>query len=590
MTNPTDYARDIASRVSGEEMWRHLEIISAWNKHAGTPGELQTMEYLRAVLDGYGYDTELTHHPAYISLPVSAKVVDGDTQLRALAVSFSTSTPEPGVTGPAVYVGRGNAEDYAGKQVEGAIVLIDGVPGPGQTIEAGRRGVAAQVHVSPHEYLHEMCVSSVWGSPGDDEIDRLPRNPVLSITAEDGAGIKHRLARGEAVTLTVHTEVDTGWRRTPILSAELPSLGASGADAASEPFVMFSGHVDTWHLGAMDNGGANVTMLEVARLAAKQRDAWQRGLRLLFWSGHSQGRYSSSSWYADANWRELEERAVAHVNIDSTGGRGNTVVADATAAVEFAEIASEALELHAQQEWAGRRMHRAGDQSFWGIGVPAIFANMSEQPIDPSLLNAQAAVFAGGARKGNGTGWWWHTPEDTLDKMDRNILERDTKIYMHAVWRLLSDEVLPINLEAAAESVRSRIIELADIAGDRLELRDAVEAVNALTEAVSEVLSPALGLSAAERNERIVRLSRELTRIEYSAGDRFRHDPALFVGGVPSLDDVARLAGLDPETPEYWFLQTRLVRDRNRVTQRLHGALEVANRFGVEVGAEAVAR
>ena len=83
---------------------------------------------------------------------------------------------------------------------------------------------------------------------------------------------------------------------------------------------MFSGHHDTWDYGVMDNGGANATMLEVARLFAPERADWRRGLRLCFWSGHSHGRYSGSAWYADTHWDELVRRCVAHVNVDSTGG------------------------------------------------------------------------------------------------------------------------------------------------------------------------------------------------------------------------------------------------------------------------------
>jgi Zn-dependent M28 family amino/carboxypeptidase len=144
--------------------------------------------------------------------------------------------------------------------------------------------------------------------------------------------------------------------------------------------VLFSGHHDAWYYGVIDNGGANATMLEVARICAMHRHAWQRGLRIAVWSGHSQGRYSSSAWYADAKWEELERRCIAHVNVDSTGGRGNTEIADTTAASELTGLARDALLTHAGQHFAGRRVGRAGDESFWGIGIPAMFGNMGTQP------------------------------------------------------------------------------------------------------------------------------------------------------------------------------------------------------------------
>ena len=171
----------------------------------------------------------------------------------------------------------------------------------------------------------------------------------------------------------------------------------------------------------------------------------------MFWSGHSQGRYSGSSWYAEQNWEELEKRALVHVNVDSTGGKGNTVVADTTAAAELRNLAREAIRDQGEQEFTNRRMSRAGDQSFWGIGVSSIYGNMSEQPATETA-NASAAVFGGRARvsamerAGGGI-----RPTTLLDKIEEPILVRDTppRIYLHTVWRLLSDPVISARLGRA---------------------------------------------------------------------------------------------------------------------------------------------
>ena len=45
---------------------------------------------------------------------------------------------------------------------------------------------------------------------------------------------------------------------------------------------------------------------------------------------------------------------------------------------------------------------------------------MGEQPAG-GAANASAAVFGTGARLGHGTGWWWHTPDDLLDKMNEGV-------------------------------------------------------------------------------------------------------------------------------------------------------------------------
>ncbi len=133
----------------------------------------------------------------------------------------------------------------------------------------------------------------------------------------------------------------------------------AGPTAGRAPFVLFSGHHDTWYYGVMDNGGANATMLEVAKVLAGRRAEWRRGLRLCFWSGHSHGRYSGSSWYADAFWDELERRCVAHVNVDSTGARGNTAMENAPVSAELRALAARGGP-RAGRAGAGRPAHGAG--------------------------------------------------------------------------------------------------------------------------------------------------------------------------------------------------------------------------------------
>ncbi|MBA3429654.1 MAG: M28 family peptidase, partial [Actinobacteria bacterium] len=323
--------RSVAS-VSQERLTAHIAQLARRSKHAGTPGELESLRFVEREIASYGYRTELILHEAYISLPGAARLVALDAEHRCITHSFSR--PAAALEARLVDVGRGDDAGYAGRQVAGAAVLVDGIATPASTVAARLRGAVAQIHISPHEYLHEMCVSPVWGSPDDETVDELPATTVVTVELATGEELRHACAAGE-VTVRLDAAVDTGWRRTPTLVADLP--GPLGDD--DEPFVLLSGHHDTWHLGVMDNGGANATMLEVARLCALERAHWRRGLRVAFWSGHSQGRYSSSAWYADNRWEELELRAVAHVNVDSTGGRGNTVVSDTTASAELHGLA-----------------------------------------------------------------------------------------------------------------------------------------------------------------------------------------------------------------------------------------------------------
>ena len=156
-------------------------------------------------------------------------------------------------------------------------------------------------------------ISPVWGSPATEDLEKLPKTPSVGVRAADGTKLRALAEAGAEVRL--RSDIVREWRDIPILTADLP-----GTD--EDNFVLFSGHVDSWYYGAMDNATANAVQLGVARVLADSQKAMRRGIRFAFWSGHSHGRYAGSTWYADENWQELHDRCVCHVNINSAGAIG----------------------------------------------------------------------------------------------------------------------------------------------------------------------------------------------------------------------------------------------------------------------------
>lgn len=558
--------------VDGPLMMEHMTEFAKWRKESGIPEELKSLEYVEARMKEYGFVTELILHDAYISLPGKASVKTPGGSVRCIAHSFSRSAPQGGLTAQIADLGNGSPEAFAAQDVRGKIVMIDGIANPAMSRRASQAGAAGQLHVSPHEHVHEMCISPVWGSPTEKTVGNLPSTVVVTVPRDGGETIRAQLAEKGTLEITVEAEVDTRWRKTPILVCDM--AGPEGGP--EEPFIFFTGHHDTWYYGVMDNGGANATMIEVGRVCALHRTEWKRGLRVVFWSGHSQGRYSGSSWYADQNWEELEKRALIHVNVDSTGGLGNTVVADTTASAELRNLAREAVLEQGNQKFADRRMSRAGDQSFWGIGVSSIYGNMSEQPAT-GTANASAAVFGGGNRLGHGTGWWWHTPDDLLDKIDEDILVRDTKIYLHTVWRLLVDGILPLDWSEHANYLADELKALQASVGDRFDLTVLLERAGVLAQRAAKLnaisaMTESAG-QAALINETLVAVSRALVQLDYTESDRFEQDPAIAAPPYPSLRPIRDMASVEKGTDAYNFLHVGAMRARNRIAFGLREAI-----------------
>lgn len=552
-----DLLNDARGAVNGPRMMADLAQLASWTKLAGTPEELASLKFVQGQMAAIGYETQIVLHDAWISLPGKASLSIDGHEFRCITHSMAAATAPEGVRGEIVDLGSGNAEDFASSDFSGKIVLVDGIASPAVAHRALSAKVAGIVHCSPHEHIHEMCISPVWGNPSLETRGNLPTFPVVTVCEADGVAIRDML-RGKTGSAHVTSEVDTGWRKTPLLIADLP------APDGSEPFVLFSGHHDTWYYGVMDNGSANVSMMEVARVCADRRREWKRGLRICFWSGHSQGRYSSSAWYADENFDELDRLCVAHVNIDSPGGKGATILSNTPVMTELHTLAATAIRSETGQELGAKRKARAADESFPGIGIPSMFG----------ALSGQETV---GSKMRNSLGWWWHTPDDLFDKLDEDNLARDTRILLEVVWRLLTDEILPIDQAAKIGDFLKHLRELSPALDGTLPISGLIEATEALQASVTKLAKGTHGLAPSIINRALMKLSRILVPLDYTRGNRFAHEPALPIGACPILDSLRKARDCDPASDKFLFARVDARRTLNQVAYTIREAQNVVS-------------
>jgi hypothetical protein len=571
MRELSDVERKIVGSVSHERLMSDTEAIARWVRLSGTEEERASFDYLEDVLRDLGLETTRHTDWAYISLPEGAKLAVEGTDVPAITHSMAPETPEGGLELPLVYAGSGAGEDYSGKDVRGKAVLVEGIAIPGKARAAEEAGAAACVFANTDEYVHEMIVSTLWGSPTPETHRELPRVPMVSVGAAGAKILRESLEGSTAPTVRVTTRVSTGWRKIPTLVAQL--------DGSEEPekFVLFSGHVDSWHYGAMDNGSANAVMLEVLRALLPHRKRLRRSLRLAFWSGHSHGRYAGSAWYADNFWEDLHDNCMLHLNTDSPGGRGATVVTEGQAMAETRGVATDAVRALTGEEFNGSRFGRSGDQSFMSLGIPSLFMFVSEQPAGQDASAGDVTALLGGpGAKGGSVGWWWHTTEDTPDKLDPELLARDARIYAVVAYRFLSEIVMPLDVRASAEELLSHLRGWSEKAKDRFGLSSVVsraEDVADLAQRFQQRLEAARendGSKVAwELNEAARRIELGLVRLNYARSDPFDHDPAVPQPPVPLLAPVDRLSLTDRGSDEEREITTLLVRRRNRVMHEL---------------------
>jgi hypothetical protein len=590
--------------IRTKEMYKLLEKFDSLDRISGGRGEAEAAALLASELERHGVPHTMHRFRSYLSWPIRAELVVLGPQrrtLRAVTAAFSASTGAQGLEGELVFVGSPGAifgpltgSAHAGKDVRGKIVVADGLITPQHARLVEDQGAAGLIHINPRELLHDMIMTTVWGTPTPESAQDIPRMPALSIAKADGDWLKDLAAQGN-IRVRLVTEVSTAWREIPLLVAEVRPQMESRQPTGIDPdqFILVSAHLDAWYAGMTDTASTNVSILEMARLLHENRARLRRGFRFAWWPGHSTGRYAGSTWYADQFWSELDRNCIAYMNLDGPGARN--VPLDRVATWGWPELADFtrdfARELTGKEPeegyFAGRmdifRPFRAGDSAFQGIGIPEVSIGLSEIPAG----HPDHAAYVGGSERG----WWWHTPEDTLDKIDMKTLVRDTELRLAELYTLANLPVLPYRIAPIAQSYATALTQLHAAVKPHADLWPLVERAERLLARARQLDQFTVEFSAraargAKRASHVTQLNRLLLTLAhslnpalYTGSGRFDQDPAAPLPVLPGLDRARRLPALDPASDEYGFLLTRTARERNRIAATLDGALDAVEEF-----------
>jgi len=578
----------LVGAVDAERMMGDVRYLSTLERHSGTADERAAFAYIaRQCRDAGITDVREYAFDAYLSFPLAGWLyVSGVGPVKAKTRAFAASTNGqiveaeiiyvPSKAGTALFSGDGS-RDFDDYDVRGKIVLSDRGR-PDAILAAGKAGALGHIHywASDEDAIHEQITTTIWGTPTPETIGRLPTIPSIGVTRADGLRLVEAVTNGSGgVIARLSTHVQTEWRRVPLVVAHIAAEG-------SDDWAFCDGHVDSWYTGTTDNATGNAACLEIARIAWAQRDKLARGVRVAWWPGHSQGRYAGSQWYADNFWADLHDHALINLNIDSPGAVGAHRYDVVTMGAESETFATVLVQDRTGQHPEPERPSRAGDQSFWGAGVPSLYMLLSNIP------KAQQAAVGG-----CGMNWWWHTEADTVETADADVLALDTTIYAATLARVCGGPVLPFTLAASAREIAAlleRYHEGGGQASGRFDLAPAHAAAAicvaacAALDARAEALIAADAAPTSDAARAVVAAQKGVTRalvpLRYTAGNQFEPDAAMPAPALQLLRGVTELATLPPESDAARFLATALVRRRNAVCHVLRQATAAANGIG----------
>ncbi len=549
----------VGQELNQGRMVEHVERMNQWHRYTGTPQGEAFVDDLIARLGAAGIPYSIETYEAYASLPVRAALQVEGEQVRLLADVYSGQAKD--LTAQMVYdawsekphiTENENLRRFAA--FRGKIVLSHAGGGKFAD-EVKRAGGLAVVHIneSPGGYIHHDNISAVWGTPGRSDLAILDPLPSAGISLEDGTALARRI-QDQDVTAVLNVETDTQVRVSRMPVVDIPGR--------TESFVLLNGHYDSWYEGITDNAGSDAILLELARAFWKHRDKLLRGVRIAWWSGHSDARYAGSAWYCDHHLKELTDRCVASINLDLTGCKNAKQIRARTACTE-----GEALTAGLIETYTGRKakpfipMIRGADQSFWGARIP-IHVMFKYEPLDEERVSPCPSG-----------GPWWHTAEDTLDKLDPDILLRDARLNGHLCCLVANAPALPVKPAAFARWMGEELKGLR--LAPEFDAAPVVEAVEALGE-VCQAFETAVEKTAdASADAVLKRTVGEMARLVYTSSDRYHQMPSLSYGPFGVLRSAQGMERENAPARLFLFQRTDFQREVNRLCGQLEEVRQV---------------
>jgi N-acetylated-alpha-linked acidic dipeptidase len=559
--------------VSLDQPWSLIERFTTLRREH--PDDVATAaEEIAGRLRRLGVPVDVHRPELFLSIPRLASVTAGETTYRAKPMAMSVAFPD-GVSAPLAYVAARyarNADEMFTKgfvseddtDLRGKIVVSEGFGMPGKVSYFEQRGAIGMIAVNPGHNAHWGICTTVWGTPDLRDLPRKPKIAVVAVNNPDGLALIERAKRREEVTL--RADVVEGWWKSPVPVVTIP--GTDEPDA----FVLVHGHYDSWDFGIGDNAVGDATLLEVARVLWKHRDRLKRSVRIAWWPGHSTGRYAGSTWFSDTFAIDLYENCIAQINCDSPGCRWATEYKDISWMDETEAYCQDVIRAVTGQESKGERPHQAGDYSFNNIGISSFFMLLSTMPDEH---RERLGYYAVGGCGGNIA---WHTEEDLIHIADREILEKDIKIYLAAAMGIANATVAPFDFRKTLATFRATVDKYQAAAGDVFDFAPVCQAIDELDAALGGFAGHCAALSGLEpsdarvkaTNHALRRLARLLVPVNFTRGPEFFHDPAETTPALPDLSVALAAASTPPG--ERGFLRTHLVRGCNRLIASLRDA------------------
>jgi len=406
---PTDQAQLLAT----------LEDLAAMGeKAAGTPAGEQAAAYIhdrftRLGLQDVRYETFAFPRWALVSKSLTI-TIDGVASTPGFDV-FEAAGGGALADAPIVDAGTATAGELATKDLTGKVALVVRDPSfhrSAQFANVTAAGAAAMLYLSiaPANLRQVGSVRTAWEAAGTI--------PAITVGADDGKAITDALAAGKDVRATFDVRVTstpgTGRNVVATLPGERPERLVLGA------------HFDTWFAGSADNGGGVAELLAIADRRMR-RGKPRYTLVFVAFDGEEIGLYGGYDYLRDHEIVNAEP-ILAVINFESPSAHDPEIAGLVHSNQPKLDEALQAARL--RQLYAVYAGLEIVAQLFGGI-IPTDIQGMYRGGV-PTVTTAV-------------TNPYYHTVEDTPDKVDLQLLADSTDAFDEAITNL--EKLTPADFE-----------------------------------------------------------------------------------------------------------------------------------------------
>lgn len=551
---------ELAEIVQRDLQREHLEqtaqAFSTLKRATASPDAEAAADYICGRLKDYGIPYERLRFPGYLSTAVSARLEILSPEAKEFEVvpcGYTKNVKD--LEGELCYDRWCEQESRTNKQelerfssFSGKIVLTRDYCSD-IAYEAAEAGALAVIgmYSSPENVPHYFGASNHNGTPTPENRHLLPRIPCIDCTKAAGDFMLQRLREGP-VRVRLSAEAETCVKEASIPAAYIPG--------AEENFVLVDGHYDSHGVGMTDNGAGDAILLELARVFYAHRENLKRGLLFCWWSGHEFGQYAGSTWYIDTHYEQIKEHCVAQVNIDIAGSRGAECIRARTTQMEGRAFTAGRIERytgHPAQPYIPRP--HLGEPNFLGKEVP--ISIMLKYEARPEMQKTWPV----------GGGYWWHSREDTLDKVDFDNAMRDARINIEMICEIANSRRLPVDMPMFLRESRRMLEEIRGRLHPDFELSPVFPRLAQLEKQVEALCRE---LEQRDDTDAIIKkVAGGLIRMAYTYTAPYEYDRLALPATFPKFRVAMDVTPENTDEAAYLFLKTDFLRQRNRLMDEI---------------------